>query len=113
MIPKKGGRPTDVDRVRAEAKRRLASGEAPPPTLAAFSRELHEWLDAQPGALRAPMTRKVLASVTIETRVRELWNEHRQKLRHTRNRPSTLSSIERPAGHRLHPPEGKCCPCPQ
>jgi hypothetical protein len=54
----KGGRPSDAEIVKAEAKRRLKAGLAPR-TLAEFSRQLQDWLDGEPNAVRAQKQAKV------------------------------------------------------
>jgi hypothetical protein len=79
VISEKGGRPTDKLRVVEEAQRRLKGGESIPSTLAEFARELHEWLERQPNAIRASKTREVMSDGTIEDHVRPVWNEHRKK----------------------------------
>jgi hypothetical protein len=76
-VPKKGGRPSDKERVAAEAERRLAAGESIPLTLAAFTRDLHFWLDKQPWAHRRPMNQKVLSTASIEDHIRRLWRKYR------------------------------------
>jgi len=80
VVSEKGGRPTDELRVKAEAERRLNSSRYPrPPSLAAFARDLHGWLDAQPDAIRVSITGKVMSPETIENHVRTLWTEYRNK----------------------------------
>jgi hypothetical protein len=74
--PVKGGRPTDRDLVLEEAGWRLRHQQAPE-TLAAFARELREWLEEH-GMHRAVKTGEVLQAETIEDHVRPLWNAHRR-----------------------------------
>jgi hypothetical protein len=72
-----GGRPTDRDRVVAEAERRLRRRDYQrPPSLAAFAKELHDWLDGQPRAIRISKTGAVMQAETIEGHVRDIWNKH-------------------------------------
>jgi hypothetical protein len=75
--PVKGGRPTDRDLVLEEADWRLRQPQIPKTTLAAFARELHEWLDDH-GMYRAVKTGEVMQAETIEDHVRSLWNAHRR-----------------------------------
>jgi hypothetical protein len=77
-VPATGGRPTDRDRVIAEAKRRIRhESETVPGTLAAFARQIHEWLDKQPKAIRVSKTGKVMTADTIEGHIRKLWDARR------------------------------------
>ena len=77
-IPKTGARPSDKVSIEAEAKRRLTTqGETIPPSLAAFSRDLHFWLDKQPWAKRSPRHQKVLSPPSIEEHLRPLWRKYR------------------------------------
>jgi hypothetical protein len=76
-IPKKKTRSSDKDNVAAEAERRLIADENIPPSLAAFSRDLYDWLDEQPWARRGLQSRKVLAPSSIEDRIRPLWRKYR------------------------------------
>jgi hypothetical protein len=72
----RGGRPTDRDMVRGEAGWRLRHQQAPE-TLAAFGRELREWLRVH-GRHRAVKTGEVMKAETIEDHVRLLWNAHKR-----------------------------------
>jgi hypothetical protein len=77
-MPKPGGRPSDKGQVEAEAERRLTTkGEKKPPNLAAFSRDLHDWLDSQPWARRGIQSQKVLSPASIEEQIRPLWRKYR------------------------------------
>jgi hypothetical protein len=76
-IPSSGGRPSDKEPILAEAQRRLAVGESIPSSIAAFARDLHNWLSQQPWAYRRPMDRKVLAASSIEAHIRPLWRKYR------------------------------------
>jgi hypothetical protein len=74
-VSEEGGRPTDRDRVMAEAERRLRAGTSLPSTLKAFAEQLHTWLEEQPDALRT-RTRKgseVMGADRIKKHVRPLW----------------------------------------
>ena len=66
-----GGRPTDRDLLLEEAAWRLRH-ESPPPTLRAFARQLHSWLEEH-GEHRAKKTSEVMKVQTIEGHVRRLW----------------------------------------
>jgi hypothetical protein len=78
-IKSEGGRPTDRDRVIAEARRRIKGREALPGTLTEFADLLNKWLDKQPGAIRAAKTGEVMAAATIEDHVRPIWRAYREK----------------------------------
>ena len=67
----RGGRPTDRDLLLEEAARRLRH-KSPPPTLRAFARQLHSWLEEH-GEHRAKKTSEVMKVQTIEGHVRRLW----------------------------------------
>jgi hypothetical protein len=68
-----GGRPTDRDRIVEEARRRINSRLPLPQTLAAFARELHQWLEQQPNPVRSPISNAVMNVRTIEDHVRPIW----------------------------------------
>ena len=74
--PVKGGRPTDRDLVLEEAGWRLRHPQVPK-TLAAFARELREWLEDH-GKYRAAKTGEVMKAETIEGHVRPLWNARKR-----------------------------------
>jgi hypothetical protein len=77
-IFEQGGRPSNRREIEAEAERRLiAESEKIPSSLAAFSRDLHFWLDKQPWAQRGTTSRKVLSSASIEDHIRPLWRKHK------------------------------------
>jgi hypothetical protein len=76
-IPSSEGRPSDKEPILAEAQRRLAVGESIPSSIAAFARDLHNWLSQQPWAYRRPRDRKVLAASSIEEHIRPLWRKYR------------------------------------
>jgi hypothetical protein len=78
-IHSQGGRPTDKDRVIAEARRRIGAAESLPVTLTEFAGQLHTWLDAQPDARRTKKSGKVLQPETIEDHVRPIWQACRGK----------------------------------
>jgi len=62
-----------------EAARRLKAPErTKAKSLAAFARELHEWLKVH-GAHRTKLTSEVMKADTIEDHVRPLWNKHWRK----------------------------------
>jgi hypothetical protein len=68
---------SDKEPILAEAQRRLAVGESIPSSIAAFARDLHNWLSEQPWAYRRPRDRKVLAASSIEEHIRPLWRKYR------------------------------------
>jgi hypothetical protein len=76
-IPRTGGRASDKEAIIAEAQRRVAADESSPPTLSAFARELHFWLDQQPRVLRRAKTGRVLGPASIEEHIRPLWRKYR------------------------------------
>jgi hypothetical protein len=71
-----GGRPTDRDLVREEARWRLKHRQTQAKSLAAFARELRKWLEDH-GEHRAKKTGEVMKADTIGRHVRPLWKEHR------------------------------------
>jgi hypothetical protein len=73
-----GGRPTDRDLVLGEADWRLRRRKTQAKSLAAFARELREWLQDH-GEHRGKMTGEVMKPETIEGHVRPLWNRYRGK----------------------------------
>ena len=72
----RGGRPTDRDLVLEEASWRLRHRPIPK-TLAAFGRELREWLNDH-GEHRAVKTGEVMKAETIEDHVRPMWKAHKR-----------------------------------
>jgi hypothetical protein len=76
-ITRAGGRPSDKETIIAEAQRRIVADESIPPTLSAFARELHFWLDGQPRVFQRNNTRKVLGPASIEEQIRPLWRKYR------------------------------------
>ena len=78
-IKSEGGRPTDRDRVIAEAGRRIRERQALPGTLTEFADQLKKWLDKQPDARRGTKTGEVMAAATIEDHVRPIWGAYRAK----------------------------------
>jgi hypothetical protein len=73
-----GGRPSNRTEIEAEAERRLISeSEKIPSSLAAFSRDLHSWLDKQTWAQRGARGRKVLSSASVEDHIRPLWRKYK------------------------------------
>jgi hypothetical protein len=78
-VKSEGGRPTDRDRVIAEATRRIRERKALPGTLTEFADQLNKWLDWQPDARRAAKTGEVMAAATIEGHVRPIWAAYREK----------------------------------
>jgi hypothetical protein len=74
-----GGRPTDRDRVIAEAERRLKATEPIPAALAAFAKAIRGWLDKQPDAVRDVTEGEVMRVRTIEDHIRPLWTRYREK----------------------------------
>ena len=70
-----GGRPTDRDLVLEEAGWRLRHQQVPK-TLAAFARELREWLEDH-GRYRPVKTGEVMKAKTIEDHVRPMWKAHK------------------------------------
>jgi hypothetical protein len=78
-VKSEGGRPTDRDRVIAEATRRIRERKALPGTLTEFADQLNKWLDGQPDARRAAKTGEVMAAATIEGHVRPIWAAYREK----------------------------------
>jgi hypothetical protein len=71
-----GGRPTDRDLVREEARWRLEHRQTQAKSLAAFARELRKWLKDH-GEHRAKKTGEVMKADTIGRHVRPLWKGHR------------------------------------
>jgi hypothetical protein len=55
----------------------LATRCARLPSLAAFARDLHSWLDKQPFAERSIRGGKVLSAPSIEEHIRPLWRKYR------------------------------------
>jgi hypothetical protein len=76
-IPQTRGRRSDKEAIIAEAQRRVTADESIPPTLSAFARELHFWLDRQSRVLRGTKTGKVLGPASIEEHIRPLWRKYR------------------------------------
>ena len=72
MPSSKGGRPSDEDRVIAEAKKRLESKTYP--SKAALARELREWLEKLPDATRDSRG-NVMAASTIQRHIAPLFGE--------------------------------------
>jgi hypothetical protein len=71
-------RQSDKEAIVAEAQRRVTADESIPPTLSAFARELHFWLDRQPRVLRRTKTAKVLGPASIEEHIRPLKKKVRR-----------------------------------
>ena len=74
----KPGRPSDRDRVRNEARKRLAPGQAVPKSIAALARDLWKWLDQQPDARRSPRDDQIMRIRTITKHVSPIWNEAKE-----------------------------------
>ena len=72
----RGGRPTDRDLVLGEADWRLRHQQTKAESLAAFARELREWLTDH-GKHRTKKTGDVMQANTIERHIRPLWSRHR------------------------------------
>jgi len=72
----RGGRPTDRDLVLGEADWRLRHQQTKAESLAAFARELREWLTDH-GEHRTKKTNDVMQADTIERHIRPLWSRHR------------------------------------
>src|SRR5262249_17340799 len=72
-----GGRPTDGERVIAEARRRLERGDRFS-SQTAFARELRKWLDQQPDAVRDSQN-EVMRIDTIKDHVHPVWVTYRKK----------------------------------
>jgi hypothetical protein len=72
MPSSRGGRPSDVERIIAEAKKRLESKTYP--SKAALARELREWLEKLPDATRDSRN-NVMAVSTIHGHIAALFKE--------------------------------------
>jgi hypothetical protein len=72
-----GGRPTDRDLVLGEAEWRLKHRRTQAKTLAAFAREIREWLKVH-GRRRVKKTGEVMKAKTIEGHVRSLWKKYKR-----------------------------------
>jgi hypothetical protein len=71
--PNRGGRPTDRERIVAEARRRLDAKENVPRKLVQFAGDLRKWLEKQPDPELS--NGQVMAVDTIEGHVRAMFNE--------------------------------------
>src|SRR5262249_43301343 len=75
---KRGGRPTDRERIMAEARRRLSAEDAKeivPRQLAVFCEDLRKWLNRQLDPIRNSKTGEVMSVDTIEEHVRDMFWE--------------------------------------
>jgi hypothetical protein len=75
-----GGRPTDRDRIQAEARRRLDVKENVPRNLAPFARQLRGWLEKQSNPERNSKG-EVSSKDTIEEHVRDMFWDFWGKLK--------------------------------